>query len=170
VPVTSVPRTLVEIAAKVDEETLARACHEAGVRYQTTPADVDRQLAKRPNIAGAGTLRAVLHGDVRVTLSKLESSFLARLRAAKLPLPVTNRPAGLRRVDCRWPGLRLTVELDSYRYHSSRWAWEQDRRREREARARGDDFRRYTWADVGESPELMLRELRPLLTPTTVSV
>jgi hypothetical protein len=169
VPVTSVPRTLIEIAAKVGEETLARACHEAGVRYRTTPADVDRQLAKQPNIEGVATLRAVLRGDVRVTLSKLESRFLSRLRAAKLPLPVTNRPAGLRRVDCRWPGLRLTVELDSYRYHSSRWAWEQDRRREREARARGDEFRRYTWADVGESPELMLGELRPLLTPTTVS-
>ena len=55
-------------------------------------------------------------------------------------------------MDCHWPGRRLTVELDGYRYHSSRHAWEQDRRREREARARGDEFRRYTYGDVFESP------------------
>ncbi len=66
-------------------------------------------------------------------------------------------------MDCRWPEHRLTVELDSYRYHRSRHAWEQDRRREREAHARGDDFRRYTHDDVLEEPRLMLRELDGLL-------
>ena len=98
-----------------------------------------------------------------MTLSKLEREFLARLEEAGLPLPKTNKPAHGRRVDCRWPEHRLTVELDSYRYHRSRHAWEQDRRREREARARGDEFRRYTYGDVTESPGLMLAELRPLL-------
>ena len=79
-----------------------------------------------------------------MTLTKLEARFLELLRNADLPLPVTNRPAGGRRVDCRWPEQRLTVELDGYRFHNSRHSWEQDRHREREARARGDDFRRYT--------------------------
>jgi very-short-patch-repair endonuclease len=74
-----------------------------------------------------------------------------------------------RRVDCRWPDHRLTVELDSYRYHHSRHAWEQDRRREREARARGDEFRRYTYGDVFESPGRMLAELRDLLPPVVRS-
>jgi very-short-patch-repair endonuclease len=78
-------------------------------------------------------------------------------------LPDTNRPAGGRRVDCRWPQHRLTVELDSYRFHHSRHAWEQDRRREREARARGDEFRRYTYGDVLEDPRFMLDELCALL-------
>jgi hypothetical protein len=55
------------------------------------------------------------------------------------------------------------VELDSYRYHSSRHAWEQDRRREREARARGDEFRRYTYGDVFDEPSLMLAEVTQLL-------
>jgi hypothetical protein len=55
------------------------------------------------------------------------------------------------------------VELDSYRYHRSRHAWELDRQREREAYARGDDFRRYTFGDVFERPAAMLRELRALL-------
>lgn len=66
-------------------------------------------------------------------------------------------------MDCRWPERGLTVELDGYRYHHSRHAWEQDRRREREARARGDEFRRYTFGYVFETPELMLSELRALL-------
>jgi hypothetical protein len=66
-------------------------------------------------------------------------------------------------VDCRWPEHRLTVELDSYRYHNSRHAWEQDRLREREAHARGDRFRRYSYGDVFERPAPMLAELRVLL-------
>jgi hypothetical protein len=70
---------------------------------------------------GSPALREILRGDVRVTLSKLESR--------------------------------------------SRHPWEQDRRREREARARGDEFRRYTYGDVFEAPELMLSELRSLLPP-----
>jgi very-short-patch-repair endonuclease len=120
-------------------------------------------LARRPTSPGAAKLRAVLRGDVHVTLSKLEARFLALLREDGLDLPKTNRPAGARRVDCRWPEHRLTVELDSYRYHHSRHAWEQDRRREREAHARGDDFRRYTHDDVFEHPQPMLAELRALL-------
>jgi len=91
------------------------------------------------------------------------------LREAGLELPETNRRAGGRRVDCRWPDHRLTVELDSYRYHHSRHAWEQDRRREREARARGDEFRRYTYGDVFESPGRMLAKLRDLLPPVVRS-
>jgi very-short-patch-repair endonuclease len=100
---------------------------------------------------------------VPVSLSRLEAAFIARLRDAELPIPETNRPAGGRRVDCRWPEQRLTVELDGYRYHHSRYAWELDRRREREARSRGDEFRRYTFGDVIEDPGPMLTELRALL-------
>jgi very-short-patch-repair endonuclease len=87
----------------------------------------------------------------------------AVLRAHSLPLPRTNQPAGTKRVDCRWPEHRLTVELDSFRLHNSRHSWEADRRREREAYARGDQFRRYSWADVFEGPRAMLAELRSLL-------
>jgi very-short-patch-repair endonuclease len=153
----------VDLAATLATDDLARACHEAGIRHGTTPAMVEAVLARRPNSPGATKLREILRGEVRITLSKLEARFLARLREARLLLPKTNRPAGGRRVDCRWPAQRLTVELDSYRYHGSRHAWEQDRRREREARARGDEFRRYTYGDVFDHPHLMLSELRVLL-------
>jgi very-short-patch-repair endonuclease len=163
IPVTSVARTLVDIAGRLSPAALARACHEAGVRYGTTPRQVEAVLARRPTAKGAPRLRRVLRGDEHVTLSRLERRFLDLLRANGLPLPRTNRPASGRRVDCRWPRHRLTVELDSYRYHRSRHAWEQDRRREREAHARGDEIRRYTWGDVTETPAPMLRELRSVL-------
>jgi hypothetical protein len=169
IPITTVPRTLVDLAGHLTLDALARACHEAGVQHRTTPKHVEQVLAKRPTTRGAGALRAVLRGDASVTLSALERAFLKRLTEAGLPLPQTNREAGGvggtrgRRVDCRWPTHRLTVELDSYRYHASRHAWEQDHRREREAHARGDRHRRYTYADVVEHPHQMLVELRTLL-------
>ena len=127
------------------------------------PAQVEAVLARRPNSPGAANLRAALRGEARVTLSPLERRFLKLLTEAGLSLPETNRRAGAHWVDCRWPEKRLTVELDSYRYHHTRHAWEQDRRRERRARARGDEFRRYTWGDVYEDRRFMLAELRALL-------
>ena len=163
IPITTVARTLVDLAAPLSLTDLARACHEAGVKYGATPAQVEEILARHPNAKGARKLRKVMHGAAPVTQSALERRFLQLLTADGLPLPVTNRPAGSFRVDCRWPELRLTVELDSYRFHNSRHAWERDRRREREARARGDDFRRYTYGDVYENRRSLLRELRPLL-------
>jgi hypothetical protein len=162
VPVTSVARTMVDLASVVSLSALARAFHEAGIRHGTTPAQVEAVLARRPNTRGAANLRAVIHGDEPVLLSFLERRFRRLLREAGLPLPETNRPAGGRRIDCRWPAHRLTVELDSYRFHGSRHAWERDRRREREARARGDDFRRFTFGDV-EQPRAMLAELSSAL-------
>jgi very-short-patch-repair endonuclease len=120
----------------------------------------------RPNAPGAAKLVAVMEGRAPVTLSVLERRFRSRLREARLPLPdETNRPAGTYRVDCRWRTPPLTVELDSYRFHNSRHAWEQDQRRARQAYARGDEFRRYTYGDVFEDPEPMLGELAGLLRP-----
>jgi hypothetical protein len=57
------------------------------------------------------------------------------------------------------------VELDGYRFHRSRHAWELDRLRERQAYARGDEFRRYTYGDVVEHPAAALTELRAVLAP-----
>jgi hypothetical protein len=169
IPVTTVPRTMVDLAAVLPEDDLARAFHQATVMHKSEPDQVERVLSRRHNWPGAATLRRVLWGDVPVTLSRLEERFLARLRAAGLPQPEANRRIDGRYVDCRWPKHRLTVELDSYRYHHTRHAWEQDRQRERHARARDDEFRRYTWLDVSEEPEPMLADLRRLLgRPTLV--
>lgn len=163
IPVTTVPATLVDLAGELTPAELARACHEAVVRHRITPVDVETVLDRRPSSRGAASLKRVLRGDERVTLSALERRFLERMRQAGLPLPLTNRKADAHWVDCRWSAHRLTVELDSYRFHSSRHAWENDRRRERHARARGEEFRRYTHGDVLDAPALMLAELQALL-------
>jgi len=131
VPVTTVPETIVDLAGHLGPAALARACHEAGILHRLEPMHVEAVLSRRPNARGAGKLRAIYRGDVQVTLSKLEKRFLSLIKGAGLPLPITNRLAGGRFVDCRWPHQRLTVELDSYRYHYSRHAWEDDQDRER---------------------------------------
>jgi hypothetical protein len=163
IPIATVARTVVDLATTLSLDALARACHEAEVRHRITGPMVETALARRPNVPGAGKLHEIFHGDARITLSKLERDFLGVLQSAGLALPETNRLTSGRYVDCRWPEHRVTVELDSYRYHHTRHAWEQDRRREREARARGDEFRRYTYGDVAEDPSYMLAELRELL-------
>jgi very-short-patch-repair endonuclease len=164
IPATNVPRTIVDLAATLNPPDLARAFHEAAVRHRVKPGAVNHVLSRRHNWPGSRELRRVLQGDEPVTLSRLESAFIAAVRQARLPPPETNTPAGAHYVDCRWPQQRLTVELDGYRYHDTRHAWEHDRQREREARARGDEFRRYTWRDVIEEPEPMLDDLRAMLT------
>ena len=164
IPVMTVARTIVDLAAVLSLNDLALVCHEAGVKHRTTPSQVKEVLARRPNSAGAKKLPLIFEGDAPALLSRLERGFRKLLVDNDLPLPEINRPAGGRRVDCRWDWVPLTVELDSYTFHHSRHAWEQDRRREREARARGDEFRRYTWGDVFEAPRGVLRELRPFLT------
>jgi hypothetical protein len=152
IPITTVPQTLIDLTPSLPTHQLARAAHEAQVRFGI-----------RPNPAMPPRLRAILEGDIPVTLSELEARFLTLLAENGLPRPVTNRRAGQKRVDCRWPDHRLTVELDSYTFHGSRHAWEVDRRREREAYARGDQHRRYTYGDVFEDPRAMLAELQALL-------
>jgi very-short-patch-repair endonuclease len=163
IPITTVARTLTDLAGTLPLNALARAFHEAEIKHGTTPEQIEAALQRRPNAKGAANLRRITRGEEPVTLSRLERRFLELLREAGLPLPETNRPTGSYRVDCRWPEHRLTVELDSYRYHRSRHAWEQDRRRDREARARGDEIRRYTWGDVFEAWRPMLAELAGLL-------
>jgi very-short-patch-repair endonuclease len=156
IPVTTVPATLVRVSSLLSFDELARAAHEATVRYGITKVENAPQR-----------LKAILEGDAPILLSKLERGFRVLLRKERLPLPITNKPAGAHYVDCRWPDHKLTVELDSYRFHRTRHAWEQDRRRDRDAHRRGDVMRRYTWRDVFEEPDEMLAELRELLQAST---
>lgn len=163
IPVTTVPRTIVDLAADLSLSDLAQVCHEAGVKHRTSPGQVKAVLNRRPNSKGASKLRLIFEGDAPALLSRLEKGFRRLLIDAGLPLPEFNRQAGAHRVDCRWDWVPLTVELDSYTFHNSRHAWQQDRRRERAARARGDAYRRYTWDDVFGDHDGVVRELRRLL-------
>jgi hypothetical protein len=93
IPITTVPRTLVDLAGPFSLDALARACHEGEVRHRITTATVLAALARKPTAPGAWKLREIFDGQARITLSKLERDFLALLQGAGLPLPQTNRLA-----------------------------------------------------------------------------
>jgi hypothetical protein len=163
IPVTTVPATLISLSSLLSFDELGRAVHEADVRHEIGADRIERALEHHLTAKGRARLLALAKGDAPIVLSRLERLFLALLRKHGLPLPETNRPEGAGYVDCRWPRHGLTVELDSYRFHRTRRSWEKDRQRERDARARGDEFRRYTWRDVVEDPAPTIAELRRLL-------
>ena len=136
-------------------DDLARACHEAGVRYRTTPRQVDRGARRgRPNATGRGQARERImsgeaQGQPQPAGVALPASCCAR-SACRCPT----------RTGQRWAagGLPLAgapPDRGAGRLSASTtpgYSWEQDHRREREAYARGDQFRRYTWGDVFEAP------------------
>jgi predicted transcriptional regulator of viral defense system len=153
IPVTTVPRTLLDLAPSTGARDLARACHEAWVRHRTGPDEVEACLARNPNKKGAAKLRRALGADV--TLSALEDRFLAMLRRHDLPLPRTNVDHAGDKVDCHWPQLGLTVELLSYRFHATRRAFEAD-----VARRRRSNHLAYTYGDVFERDAATAAELR----------
>jgi len=158
IPVTTLPRTLEDLAPRLPLDDLARICHKAEVIHGTTLGS--------PKHA---KLKAIYEGDHALLLSRLEREFRDRLGEHSLPLPRTNKRLDHRYVDCRWPDHALTVELNSFTYHRSRHAWEEDYDRERAARARGDEFRRYTWRDVVEDPAPMFVDLQSLLVGTVTA-
>lgn len=159
--VTSPARTIVDLAGAAALDVLAEISHHLRVRHGIGGAEVAAVVERRGRVNGAARLRALYEGDAEILLSRLEKRFARLLRKAGLPRPLTNRRTGSFYVDCRWPG--FTVELLGFRFHSSRHAWTRDAQRQREAYARGDEFRTYTWDDVTLTPEVVLAELTPLL-------
>ena len=156
IPVTTVARTLVDLAAVLGVDALARACHEAGVLHGTTPGDVEAVLERRPASPGRRSFgeSCTATSTSHSVGSNAASSRCSGPNGCRSPRRTASPAAGASTAG--GPTHRLTVELDGYRYHRSRHAWEQDRRREREARARGDEFRRYTYGDVLEDSRFML--------------
>jgi hypothetical protein len=143
IPITSVPRVLLDMAPRLSPAKLGRACHEAWVHYNTTPAHVEACIARNPHKPGIAKLRYALGSDV--TLSDLEDAFLALIRRHGLPRPRTNIDVRGDKVDCHWPEHGLTVELLSYRFHATRDAFEKD-----VARRRRSQHVAYTYGDVVE--------------------
>ncbi len=153
IPITTVPRVLLDLAPRSSAEELARLCHEAWVQHGCGPEAVEACIARNPHKPGASRLRRALGSDV--TLSALEEAFLALLAAHGLPLPRTNVDRHGDLVDCHWPERGLTVELVSYRYHATRRAFERD-----VARRRRSDHLAYSYGDVLERPAATVAELR----------
>jgi hypothetical protein len=157
IPVTIVPRILVDLAPSTTPDELARMCHEAWIRHRTTPHQIEACIARNPRKHAIRKLRAAMGADV--LLSELERAFVRLLERHDLPLPRTNVDHEGDKVDCHWPLLGVTVELLSYRFHASRHAFEQD-----VARRRRSNHVAYTYGDVFERPQATIEDLRPRLT------
>jgi hypothetical protein len=163
IPVLTIPRLIVDLAGALSLDLVAKIHHEAWIRFKVQPEAIEEVLERRPTAKGAAGLRAVIHGDTPVVLSRLERGFLVFVREHGFPMPLVNRPEGAHYIDCRYLGERVTIELDSFRFHNTRLIWEQDRQRDRDAHDRGDRLRRFTWHDVFVDQSHMLRQMNRLL-------
>ncbi len=156
IPVTIVPRILLDLAPFLAPAALTRACHEAWIHHRTGPPQIAACIARNPHKPGAARLRTALGADV--TLSELEDRFLLVLRDHNIELPRTNVDHAGDKVDCHWPALRLTIELLSFRFHGTRHAYEQD-----VARRRRSTHVAFTYGDVFERPKATAAEVAALV-------
>lgn len=130
IPVTSLPRTLLDVASLVDELALRRM-YERAERLQILDVKAIRRLLNnRRGYRGAARVRTLLGYDPTAAadaVSELERLYLDLLRDADLPAPQVNVLIEGYLVDCYWPATDLVVELDSYEFHHDREAFERDR-------------------------------------------
>jgi very-short-patch-repair endonuclease len=132
-PVTSPARTLLDIAPTATARQLEIAFDRAIVEKILKPAHVRELLDRAGGHHGRGRLAAVLEresGATTVTASDNEERMLALLRQAGLPTPQVNFPYESWRLDFYWPQARFAVEVDSHRFHSSRYRFARDRRKD----------------------------------------
>lgn len=156
IPVTSIPRVLLDLAPRLASHELTRACHEAWVHHRTRPEHIEACIARSPRKPGIAKLRAALGAPV--TLSELERAFVRLLAMHDLPRPRTNIDRSGDKVDCHWPDRDLTIELLSYGFHATRHAFETDVARRRRSRHIA-----YTWGDVTERAAQTAAEVAQLL-------
>lgn len=167
IPVTSVSRTLLDLAGCVPERRLRRAFAEADRIGLLVPAELGELLdARGRGRPGAARLRALLadhSGPVPLTRSVLEYRFLQACRRRGLPDPEVNvRVAGFE-VDMLWRAERVIVELDGHAYHGTRAAIRRDHRRDGRLQAAGFAVLRLTHDDVADSIDACFGLLVPLL-------
>jgi predicted transcriptional regulator of viral defense system len=168
IPVTSVSRTLLDLAAGVTPSQLDSAIREADALRLFDENSLEDLLKRYPRRRGAATARKALE-EVRLgvgrTREELEARFKELLFAATLPRPEFNATLELNGTtihpDCLWPKQRLIVELDSHTFHGTRAAFEADRERDRKLAVAGFRVIRVTWRHT-ERPEALLADLRRL--------
>ena len=136
IPVTTVARTLIDLAGSLDEEQLSIVVEEAWRRHLAAPDWVARRL-EQLSVSGRRTysLGDIL-ADCRWRKKPLESALEVRvwrmLKRQDLPLPVPGfefsddemQPG---RIDFAFPNQRLAVEVDGFEFHGDREAFERDR-------------------------------------------
>jgi uncharacterized protein DUF559/putative AbiEi antitoxin of type IV toxin-antitoxin system len=167
IPVTSVARTLFDLAAAVPLGQLGRAVREVEARRLWDRLSLQDLLVRHPRRRGAAAIRGLLDGEAYVTRSEFEDRLFALLGAAGVQRPLANvaTPLGDRfvEVDLAWPEHRVVVELDGHAGHGTRASFEEDRARDRALVAAGWRVIRITWRQLRAEPERIVADLRASL-------
>jgi very-short-patch-repair endonuclease len=161
IPITSVARTLLDLAASLPRHHLERALAQAERLQLYDHRAIADTLARANGHRGRGALAEATAREPRFTRSDLEAKLLDIVREAGLPQPLTNTvlaaPDHARlEVDLYWPTYRLIVELDGYEAHGTRRAFENDRRRDAALQAAGYRVLRFSYRDVTRAPHTVL--------------
>jgi very-short-patch-repair endonuclease len=165
IPVTSVARTLLDLAASEKPERVNQAIERAESQKLFDRRAVERVLKRNPRHRGRKPLHT-LFIDVVIepgTLQELENRFQQLIRQAGLPRPQVNVLVGTYEVDVLWEHQKLIVELDSREFHLTRSAFETDRARDAALQVAGYRVIRITWRRLAGEPDAVVRELRALL-------
>jgi hypothetical protein len=159
VPLTSVWRTLRDLAGVLSPEQLEAAVDEAFRRKLVTPHRLLDYL-RRPEVRrlpGIGGLRDLARDRCDgVPESVLESRALRVIRTFGLPAPVRQFEARVRgrkvRFDFAYPDHHVAVELDGRAPHWGRDRWQSDHDRQNATELAGWRVLGFTWWDVTERP------------------
>jgi very-short-patch-repair endonuclease len=166
IPVTSVARTLLDLAEVVPPIEVQRAFERAEELRALDVRAVHELLDRSPGRRGIPVLRELVGYDPSAAAdaaSELERLFLDLIRAASLPEPQVNVLVEGFLVDAYWPQARLVVELDGYAFHRRRREFERDRERITTLQLQGYTVLPFTYAQVTRRPEWVLRGVREAL-------
>jgi len=165
IPITSVPRTLFDLAAVLTVRQLERAINEAEMLHLWDELSLDDLLDRHPRHRGSRAIRAALHQrrqGTTATKSDLEEMFLALTDAAGIPRPEINALVEGFEVDAVWRGVRLVVELDGRDTHGTAAAFERDRARDRALQVAGWRPVRITYRQMRDAPRAVIDDVRRL--------
>lgn len=173
VPCTALARTLLDVAGGGPRRDVERACDRAALLRTLDVTAIDAALQRAAGCRGAPLLRAVLRehrAASTVTRNDLEELFLALCRAGAMAPDAVNLwiafPGGAgAEVDFAWLGPRLVAEVDGRDPHTTRMAFEHDRRRDQQLMLLGWRVVRFTWRQVVGEPGVVADALRALLDP-----
>ncbi len=165
IPVTSVARTLLDLADVVDErrwERLAEQAERLGLlQLQALERVCERAAGRR----GLGACRRQIEAARAAfqNRSPLEDHFPAFCDRHGLPPPAQNVLISGMEVDALWPRERLIVELDGFAFHRHRAAFERDRARDAALQAAGYRVIRLTWRRLEKEAATVAAEIAHLL-------
>ena len=155
--------TLLDLAAVVPRRKLRRAIAQADVLRRLRVEELERMLAAHPGRPGTPLLAGLLaehRPQGGISRSDFEDRLVELCERYGLPAPRLNaRIAGLE-VDVSWPQARVVAEADSFSFHRTRAAFEDDRARDATLTAAGHIVHRFTERQVRLAPETVVAALR----------